>query len=144
MDQIGVVASGYTTATATPHQSLAFDLHHSSKQCRILNPLSKARGQTWVLTDASQVRFLWAMMGILHSVNFLMFEFESKPGSSIWVDLVIFLKDSPTVSFYVFLRFICWTNSVICTIVFPLLHTLKFTDCVFVSCSVFFLFSYFI
>ena len=39
------------------------NLHHSSQQCRIPNPLSKARDQTWVLTDTSQIRFCWAKMG---------------------------------------------------------------------------------
>ena len=33
----------YTTATAMPDPSQVFDLHHSSRQCRILNPLSEAR-----------------------------------------------------------------------------------------------------
>ena len=31
------------------------DLYHSSRQCQILNPLSKARDQTCLLTDTSQV-----------------------------------------------------------------------------------------
>ena len=34
------------TATATPDLSHFFDLHHSSQQCRILDPLSEARDQT--------------------------------------------------------------------------------------------------
>ena len=33
----------YTTATATEDLSHVWDLHHSSQQCRILNPQSKAR-----------------------------------------------------------------------------------------------------
>ena len=33
----------YTTATATPDLSCVFDLHHSSQQSQILNPLSGAR-----------------------------------------------------------------------------------------------------
>ena len=36
----------YTTATATQDLSHIFDLHHSSQQCRILNPLSEARDGT--------------------------------------------------------------------------------------------------
>ena len=35
----------YTTATATPDPSHVCNLHHSSWQCQILNPLSKARDQ---------------------------------------------------------------------------------------------------
>ena len=32
-----------------------YDLHHSSRQCRILNPLIKARAQTHILMDTSWV-----------------------------------------------------------------------------------------
>ena len=45
----------YTTATATSDLSCVCDLRHSSQQCRILNQLSKARGQTHVLMDTSQI-----------------------------------------------------------------------------------------
>ena len=38
-DRIGAGAAGYTTATATPDLSCVCDLHHGSRQCRILNPL---------------------------------------------------------------------------------------------------------
>ena len=33
-------------ATATPDPSHVCDLHHSSQQCRILNPLNEARDRT--------------------------------------------------------------------------------------------------
>ena len=45
----------YATGTAMPDLSQVFDLHHSSWQCQILNPLSEARDQTHILMDASQV-----------------------------------------------------------------------------------------
>ena len=45
----------YDTATAMRDPSHVFDLHHSSWQRRILNPLSEARDQTHILTDASWV-----------------------------------------------------------------------------------------
>ena len=45
----------YTTATQDP--SLICDLHHSSQQYRILNPLSEARDQTRNLMDISQIHF---------------------------------------------------------------------------------------
>ena len=41
----------YTTATATPDPSLACDLHHSSRQCQILNPRREVRPQTRILVD---------------------------------------------------------------------------------------------
>ena len=41
----------YSTATATPDPSHLCDLHHSSQQCQVLNPLSEAGDQTRVLTD---------------------------------------------------------------------------------------------
>ena len=37
---------GYITATAMPDPSYIFDLHHSSHQRQVLNPLSKAMDQT--------------------------------------------------------------------------------------------------
>ena len=42
-------------ATATLDLSCICDLHHSSWQCWILNPLSKARDQTLILMDPSRV-----------------------------------------------------------------------------------------
>ena len=53
----------YTTATARPDLSLIGNLHHSSGQCRILNPLSEARDGICVLTNAHQIRFHWVTMG---------------------------------------------------------------------------------
>ena len=45
----------YTTATATPDPSHICDLHHSSRQRPILNPLSEVRDQTCVLVDTGPV-----------------------------------------------------------------------------------------
>ena len=52
----------YTTATATRDLSWVFDLHHSSWQCRIPNPMSKGRDQTCILMDTSQIRFRFTNM----------------------------------------------------------------------------------
>ena len=43
----------YATATATQDPSCICDLHHSSQQHQILNPLSEARDWTHVLMDTS-------------------------------------------------------------------------------------------
>ena len=53
----------YATATATPDQSCICDLHHSSQQGQILNPLNKARDQTRNLMVPSQIHFHCAMTG---------------------------------------------------------------------------------
>ena len=45
----------YTRATGMPDRSCICDLHHSSQQRQILNPLSKARDQTCIFMDSSQV-----------------------------------------------------------------------------------------
>ena len=45
------------TATAMTGLSHVCDLHHSSQQRLILNPLSEARDQTHVLMDTSQVHY---------------------------------------------------------------------------------------
>ena len=43
----------YTTGIATPDLSRVCGLHHSSRQCRILKPLSKARDQIYILTETT-------------------------------------------------------------------------------------------
>ena len=45
----------YATATAMLGPSHICNLHHSSQQRQILNPLSKARDQTCILIDTAQV-----------------------------------------------------------------------------------------
>ena len=47
----------YATATATGDLSYVCDLHHSSLQCQVLNPLSGARDQTCILMNTSRVHF---------------------------------------------------------------------------------------
>ena len=53
----------YTTATAMQDPSHICILHHSSRQCHILNPLSEARDGTRNLMIPSQIRFHCAIMG---------------------------------------------------------------------------------
>ena len=59
-DQIGAVAAGlhhsHSKARSKPCLRVC-DLHHSLPQCRIFNPLSKARDRTCVLMDTSQICF---------------------------------------------------------------------------------------
>ena len=43
----------YTTATAMQDPSLICHLHHSWEQCQIVNPLSKTRDRTYILTDTT-------------------------------------------------------------------------------------------
>ena len=38
-------------------RATAAELHHSSRQCWILNPLIEARDQTYILMDARQICF---------------------------------------------------------------------------------------
>ena len=53
--QIGAVAAGLCHSTAMPDPSRVCDLHQSSWQRQILNPLREARDLTRILMDASQV-----------------------------------------------------------------------------------------
>ena len=55
----------YTTAIAMQDQSHVRELHYSSQQCWIPNPVSKARDQTHILMDTSQIHFHCTTMGIL-------------------------------------------------------------------------------
>ena len=63
--------SAYTTATAMQDPSHIYDLHHSSRQRQILNPLSEARDQTCNLMAPSRIRFYCAMTGtpFIHSFD---------------------------------------------------------------------------
>ena len=45
----------YARATATPDPSHICNLHHSSRQCPILNPKSEASYQTCILMDTGQI-----------------------------------------------------------------------------------------
>ena len=53
----------YTTATAMQDPCLICDLHHTSWQCWILNPLIRVRDQTHILMDTSWVYFCWDTVG---------------------------------------------------------------------------------
>ena len=54
---------GYTTVTAMQDPSHICDLHHSSRNRQILNPLGEARDQTHNLLFPSWIRFCCATMG---------------------------------------------------------------------------------
>ena len=53
----------YTTATETRDLSRICNLHHSSQQHRIPNPLSEARDRTHILVDISWICFCCVTMG---------------------------------------------------------------------------------
>ena len=60
----------HATAISTGDLSPVCDLHHSSRQRRIPNPLNEARDRTHVLMDASQICFCCATTGTSHIVDF--------------------------------------------------------------------------
>ena len=60
----------YTTATAAADLSHICDLHHSSQQRQILNPLSEVRDQTSNLMVPSQTRFCCTTTGTPQRVDF--------------------------------------------------------------------------
>ena len=53
----------YATTIATQDLSCIFDLHHSSRQCQILNLLSKVRDRTYNLVVPSRICSRCTMMG---------------------------------------------------------------------------------
>ena len=53
----------YTTATVMEDLRRVCSLHHSSRQRRILNPLSEARDRTWNVMVPSQICFSSATTG---------------------------------------------------------------------------------
>ena len=62
-DKLELQLWAYTTATAVPYLSCVCDLHHSSWQCQILNPLIEPRDWICILMDTSQIFYCWATMG---------------------------------------------------------------------------------
>jgi len=67
----------YTTATAMWDPSRICDLHHSSRQCWILDPLSKARDRTHIFTNTSWVR--WPLRHDGNSPGISVFPFALQP-----------------------------------------------------------------
>ena len=53
----------YTTAIETQDPSCICDLHHSIRQCQILNPLSEAGDQTLNVMALSRIRFCCTTTG---------------------------------------------------------------------------------
>ena len=64
----------YATPTATQDPRCICDLHHSSWQCQILNPLREARDRTHILVDSGWVKLL------SHDGNSLPFNLEEGEG----------------------------------------------------------------
>ena len=93
----------YATATATPDLSHTCDLHHGSWQCRILNPLSKARHQSCNLMVPSQIHFHCAMTWTPISRVF--------KNAIVWVPIMAQLFYSSLnlkcISFFLFFFFFC-------------------------------------
>ena len=72
--QIGATAAGLCHSHAP--SELNCNLCHSSRQCQILNPLSEARDQTFILMDTSQV-----LNPLSHNRNSRSLLFNSKPAN---------------------------------------------------------------
>ena len=62
----------YATTTAMPDLSRFCDLHQSSQQHQILNPLSEARDQTCNLMVPSRIHFRCPMTGMLSHLSLLL------------------------------------------------------------------------
>ena len=72
-DRSELQPAAYAAATGKQDTSHVCNLHHSSRQYQILNPMSKARDGTCILMDPSQVRFLRATTGTSRCVFLLMY-----------------------------------------------------------------------
>ena len=63
--RIGALAAGLYHSHSNTRSKPVCDLHHSSWQHWILDPLNKARDRTCILMDIIQICFHWAKMGAL-------------------------------------------------------------------------------
>ena len=61
--QIRVIAAGLYHSHMMLDLSHICNQHHSFRQCRSLNPLSKARDRICILMDTNQICFHWATTG---------------------------------------------------------------------------------
>ena len=61
--QLDLQLPATATATAMPDPSWIYNLHHSSWQCRILNPLTEARDGTRNLMVPSRIHFRCTKIG---------------------------------------------------------------------------------
>ena len=89
--------SSRPTPQPLPHHARSnriCELYHSSWQCRILNPLSKARNRAFLLRDTSQIRFHWAMTGTL-----VFFPYFIRFGICRWNLLNIDHSSVPSITF---------------------------------------------
>lgn len=88
---MGATAAGLHRNTATPDPSHIHDLHYSSWQCRILNPLSKAKDQTRNLMVTGRVRFCCATMRThgIYIYNEILFSNKKEilPFETTWMEL---------------------------------------------------------
>ena len=93
----------YTTATATPDPRHICDLHHSSWQCRILDPLIKARDRTHYLMVPSWIRFHCATKG---TPNFIfLFVIEVQLTYSVVLISAVHKCDSSYICVYIYIYF---------------------------------------
>ena len=69
----GATAAGRCHSHAESEPHVQRNLHHSSVQHQILNPLSEARDRARILMDTSRICFLCATRGIplMHLINVL-------------------------------------------------------------------------
>ena len=95
------------TATATATSTVVWDpshacnLHYSSRQCSILNPLSEARDQTSVLIDTSQV-----LDPLSHDGNSSNHFLEEKSGIKVSAGLIFLRVLPPQLAFLLSLHMV--------------------------------------
>ena len=90
-DLIRAVAAGQRHTTATWDLSCVCDLHRSSWQCWILNPLREAKDRTHNLMIPNQICFCCAMMGtpigMVFAFNFCIQSWEKESSSRVQSEL---------------------------------------------------------
>ena len=87
----------HTRATATQDPSHICDLHHISRQHQILNPLSKARDQTCIFMETSQVLHLLSHNGNSPEWSFLKLSYIRHSSAPIQTLISFRVKGRPYV-----------------------------------------------
>ena len=113
--QLELQLPAYATATTSDPSRICY-LHHSSQQCLILNPLSKARDRTLNIMVPGQIRFHCATMGtpylFIFKVSYLYINLRFYRTvvafDSIDSALLLFLESFHKLYFWIFFSYFCF------------------------------------
>ena len=107
----------YATVSAMQEPSQVCNLHCNSQQCRVLNPLSMARDQTYILMDTSQLRYCWATVGT--------------PKMCFFISVILLILDSFWY-YYNHINFLMLSSHMVFFLYFQPIYDFNFKYCIYI------------